>query len=245
MTLNLYGEARDPRNSTVYPGTDMEYVAYVQKEEPPPPSRTTASPVLAPAYLSARYAHPLDRTLRYVDGCYYVQWYVESRDFSSSCQTHRHRPAGIERFFNGYPRAATSTCFRVWWQDYQARFPGILPLRTNMVVRSGARHRLLGVVDLVLLDRSSSSATRACVHLLDWSPWQATRRLTLYQYLLETFYGHYPIDGVVYPALEVTRRAVVVFPDQGPAYERNNTPEKCTTPLAPGEEEHPAPARDG
>jgi hypothetical protein len=181
---------------------------------------------LSPTYLATRYAHPLDCTIRYLPltGRWYIRWYVKSDTPcvdtvsvttlvdryvgpsvpSALClgQGLGHRASGVdlhrtlEWFFNGYGSPPME--FLVWWDAYQTRFPGIRPLRTEMIVRSSIREKLIGVVDVVLLDTLASTPDSARVHLLDWkytshrtlgdtSLRKGALQLNMYQYLLETF----------------------------------------------------------
>ena len=172
-------------------------------------------------YLSARYAHPLDRTIRYKHRRWHIRWYVDlsCMDTVVPSAPDIEETETLERYFNGY--GSPSMRFLVWWNTYQTRFPGIRPLRTEMILRSDAKQKIVGIANLVLLDTNVCTPEVAHVHVLQYTTsLVGAVQLNLYQYLLETFYRNYPIDDKVYHSLRVIRRTLVVFPPDGcPVYD--------------------------
>ena len=132
-----------------------------------------------PRYLSTRYTHPLDNTIRRTGSSWYVRWFVKSTDSldhvhsvstivqkyamrkcpvpprSADTDILHHRKRGLEvhhqidLYFNLLPSEAPPI-FHQWWTHFHSQHPEWSPLRTEMIIRSDVCTRLVGVIDLVL-----------------------------------------------------------------------------------------------
>lgn len=131
--------------------------------------------------------------------------------------------ASIERHLNGYTHNSDGFDFVYRWLDrYMTSRPDVCPLRTEMMIRTDVSLSLAGVVDCILFDRRLSTNDVLYVDIIDWkvsssicedSPsfLLASLQLNTYKYILQRFYGKYPIDGKVYTTLHVQSMYIVVI----------------------------------
>lgn len=197
-----------------------------------------------PGYLSTRYSHPLDRTIRRVNDTWYVRWYVKSKAShvvhavtgmvteyalatrGAPCKkpTKASREEGtrlhaeIERHLNRLP-ARLPMAFVRWCEHMHVHHPSWQPFRTEMVLRSSAQHRLLGVVDCIFFRVVGDQLQ---LWLLDWKFQDPSEfdgivggfQVNVYRHLLESCYRVFVVDGRKLPA-HVQRMSLVHFPDHG------------------------------
>jgi hypothetical protein len=141
---------------------------------------------------------------------------------SDDVDIRQHRTRGldvhhqIDLYFNLLP-AKEPAIFHQWWDRFQAQEPEWSPLRTEMIVRSDVRTRLVGVVDLVLFRIVEQCSLELC--LIDWkvstdheyNVYSGSLQLNLYKYLLETYYCEFVIDGKTFTNVQVSKMLVVFF----------------------------------
>lgn len=122
----------------------------------------------------------------------------------------------IECYLNRVPSPTpVPVVFQQWWSTLLHEHIW-QPLRTEMVIRSDAQTRLVGVVDCILFRVSNGGSTLE-LKLLDWkvstpSSWSksaGTYQLNLYRHLLETYYHTFQIDGYTYTDVRVVEMSLV------------------------------------
>jgi hypothetical protein len=125
----------------------------------------------------------------------------------------------IQWFFNGYTARSPCCVFLEWWTSFQKRNVSLCPMRTEMILRSDANLQLLGTADMLFYDTSISSTACLYIHLIDWKRTTNVHKniklsilqLNTYKYLLETFYGNWSFDGVIYKTIKIKQLSLVVF----------------------------------
>ena len=247
--------------------TETDVVFVEPPNRPFPDAHSNALDWFSPLYLRAANPHPLDRTIQYTgDRTFFVKWFEHASDHphddtvsvTQLVASGNHRAASsltlvdlderrqrgtdlhryIECVLNGFPLLCATPVQRQFTAYYHDHIHGTLvPLRTEMAIRSSSALRVVGVVDALFVDLvptgpSDGSDGSLRVHLRDWKYSSGclreyTQQLNWYKFLLESAYGERPFQyaGQTFHSIAVVSMEVVTFHESLSTYARHVVPE--------------------